>query len=192
MSNSLALQHCDAKPDNWVLCTSDSACDGCTEEIKGSGLMLVDFGRAVDLLAAAKPGTDAMDVILEGSAAEEDMECVAMRKGLGWSFDADTFGVCAGAHALLYSTHIEIDFNQSTKRWMPRKPLRRYWKKDLWTTFFDTLLNLDEVSQTALGSRPGSIRDIRKKMEAHVRSRSSELESLLRHQGRILPSQRIT
>lgn len=154
--------------------------------------MLVDFGRAVDMKAAAEQGMDPMDVRLEGSAAEEDMECVAMRKGLSWSFDADTFGLCAGAHVLLYGTHIEIDYSPSTRRWMPRKPLRRYWKKDLWNDFFDTLLNLDELSQTALGSRPGSLRDLRKKLEAHLRSRSSELESLLRHQARILPSQRIT
>jgi len=154
--------------------------------------MLVDFGRAVDLKAAAKSGMDAMDVRLEGSAAEKDMECVAMRKGLGWSFDADTFGLCAGAHVLLYGSHLEIDYNSSTKRWKPRKPLRRYWQRDLWTEFFDTLLNLDEVSKTALGSRPASLRDFRKKLEAHVRPRMSELESLLRHQARILPSQRIT
>lgn len=154
--------------------------------------MLVDFGRAVDLMAAAKSGMDAMDVRLEGSASEEDMECVAMRKGLGWSFDADTFGLCAAAHVLLFGTHMEIHYDASTKRWKPRKPLRRYWKKDLWNEFFDTLLNLDEVSQTALGSRPGSLRDLRRKLEAHVMSRRSELESLLRHQSRILPSQRIT
>jgi hypothetical protein len=29
-------------------------------------------------------------------------------------------------------------------------------------------------------------------MESHLQTRSSELESLLRHQGRILPPQRIT
>jgi checkpoint serine/threonine-protein kinase len=145
----------------------------------------------VDLKAAAKPGTDPMDVRLEGEASEEDMACVAMRKGLSWSFDADTFGICASAHVLLYGTHIDIDYNPSTKRWKPRKPLRRYWQKDLWNEFFDTLLNLDELSQTALGSRPGSLRDLRKKFEAHVRGRSSELESLLRHQDRVLPSSRI-
>lgn len=154
--------------------------------------MLVDFGRAVDLEAAAKPGMDAMDVRLEGSSCEEDMECVAMRKGMSWSFDADTFGICAGAHVLLYGEHIQLDYNAATRRWMPKKPLRRYWKKDLWVEFFDTLLNLDEVSQTALGSRPGSLRDLRRKMEAHVMARNKELESLLRHQSRVLPSQRLT
>lgn len=154
--------------------------------------MLVDFGRAVDLKAAATVGVDALDVRLDGSAAEEDMECVAMRKGLSWSFDADTFGLCAGVHVLLYGTHIEIEYNSSTKRWMPRKPLRRYWKKDLWKELFDTLLNLDPLSQTALGSRPASLRELRRKLKAYVETRRSELESLLRHQSRILPSQRIT
>ena len=133
-----------------------------------------------------------MDVRLEGEAAEEDMACVSMRKGLSWSFDADTFGICASAHVLLYGTHIQIDYDPSTKRWKPHKPLRRYWQKDQWNEFFETLLNLDEVSQTALGSRPGNVRDLRKKLEAHVRDRSSELESLLKHQARVLPCARIT
>jgi checkpoint serine/threonine-protein kinase len=170
------------------------AFDGCKEVINGSELMLVDFGRAVDLKAAAKPEIDPMDVRLEGSCAEKDMECVAMRKGLSWSFDVDTFGVCASAHVLLYGSHIEIDCNSTTKRWKPRKPLRRYWQKDLWNDFFDTLLNLDEVSQTALGSHPRSLRALYKKMETYIRdrSRSSNLESLLKHQASMLPSVRIT
>ena len=180
------------KPDNWVLTASNSAFDGCSEVIEGSELILVDFGRAVDLKAAAKPGIDPMDVRLEGSCAEKDMECVAMRKGISWSFDVDTFGVCASAFVLLHGSHIEIKEDSTTERWKPHKPPRRYWQKDLWNEFFDKLLNLDEVSHSALGSHPVSLRALYKKMEDYVQAESTKLESLLKSQARMLPSVRIT
>ena len=87
--------------------------------------MLVDFGRAVDLKAAAKSGIDPLDVRLQGKASDDEMLCLAMRKDLSWSFDTDTYRVCASAHVLLYGTHMEIEMNPSTKRWKHRKPLRR-------------------------------------------------------------------
>lgn len=152
--------------------------------------MLVDFGRAIDLITAAKGQVDPMDVKLYGDASAEDMACVAMRKGLGWSFDADTYGLCASAHVLLYGTHLDIEEDPSTRRWKPKKPLRRYWQKEMWTELFDTLLNLDDVTGNAIGSRSRSLRSLRNMVEDHLRDRSRELESLLRHQARILPATR--
>lgn len=151
--------------------------------------MLVDFGLAVDLEVAAGSAADALDVRLQGSAANKDMECVAMREDVSWSFDADTFGICASIHVLLWGKHMEIVQDTSTKRWMPRETIRRYWQRDLWTELFDTLLNLDEASETAIGSRPESLRDLRKKLESYVEPRSGELESQLRYQSRMLPNE---
>jgi hypothetical protein len=186
------MLHCDVKPDNWVMMASNSAYSGCTELVEASDLMLVDFGRAIDLTAAAKEGVDPMDVKLSGHAAAEDMACAAMRMNLGWSFDIDTFGICASAHVLLYGSHIEMDIVRPSKRWKLRKRLRRYWQNELWTEIFDTLLNLDDISQTAIGSRPRSLRLLRGKFEAHLGTRAKELESLLKHQARILPNRRLS
>jgi checkpoint serine/threonine-protein kinase len=186
------ILHCDVKPDNWVLMESATAFVSCRDEIEASDLMLVDFGRAVDLTDAAKGGIDPMDVKLFGDAAGEDMACVAMRKGLGWSFDVDTYGLCASAHVLLFGTHLEVEEDHSSRRWKPRKPLRRYWQKEIWQEVFDTLLNLDEVTGNAIGSRSRSLRSLRTMIEDHLSDRGRELESLLRHQARILPSSRPT
>ena len=178
------ILHCDVKPDNWVMVASDSAYDDCCELVEAADLMLVDFGRAVDLISAARDGVDPMDVKLSGQATDPDMACAAMRMNLGWSFDIDTFGICASAHVLLYGTHIEMDTNRS-KRWKTRKPLRRYWQKELWSEFFDTLLN------DAIASRPGSLRQLRDKIEDYLKTKKKELAYLLKHQARILPKKRL-
>lgn len=183
------ILHCDAKPDNWVLMASGTAFDGCGIMLDASDLMLVDFGRSVDLVTCAKNEADPMNVKLYGEATTEDLACVAMRKGYGWSFDIDTFGICASAHVLLYGTHLEIE-QVPNDTWKIRKPLRRYWQKELWSELFDTLLNLDEGSQTAIGSRAGSLRGIRQKFELYIKGKSRELASLLKHQERILPQTR--
>ena len=183
------ILHCDAKPDNWVLMASQTAFDGCGSILEASDLMLVDFGRSVDMEMCTKNGVDVMNVKLFGEATTEDMACVAMRKGYGWSFDIDTFGICASAHVLLFGIHMEIEQGRN-RHWKPRKALRRYWQKELWSELFDTLLNLDEGSQTAMGSRPGNLRSLRQKLEAYVNGKSKELDSLLKHQARILPKMR--
>ena len=167
------ILHCDVKPDNWVLAGVKD-------------LVLVDFGRAVDLAELASPRVDAMDVKLVGEAAEKDMQCVAMRKNRPWSFDADSFGICASLHILLFGDHLEIE--QKGKRWMPRKRFRRYWQGELLTEIFDTLLNSDEG--TLIGSRPRSLRSLRKKVESYLESETRKLEDELGSLERMLPSNR--
>ena len=172
------ILHCDVKPDNWVLCSSN--------DVQGSELVLVDYGRAIDLSDLAKEGEDPSNVVLMGEAAEEDMMCVAMRKGRPWSYDADTFGICASAHVLLFGNHIELI--QNGKRWMPRQSFKRYWQRDLWTELFDTLLNSDEG--TMIGSRPLTLRMLKEKVEARLDQHRSKLDELLKKQEQILWSTR--
>jgi hypothetical protein len=91
--------------------------------VECADLKLVDFGRAVDLTSGIDEGVDRMDFKLSGETGDPGMACAAMRMNLGWSFDADTFGICASAHVLLYGSHIEVDMDRS-KRWKIRKSLR--------------------------------------------------------------------
>mmetsp|Transcript_39939 Transcript_39939/g.45452 ORF Transcript_39939/g.45452 Transcript_39939/m.45452 type:complete len:424 (+) Transcript_39939:1422-2693(+) len=184
------ILHCDVKPDNWVCIASDCACKGSSEVIETADLMLVDFGRGVDLLTAAKDGVEPMNLKLSGLATSQDMACIANRLNLEWSFDIDTFGICASAHILLFGAHMDIEMDIK-KRWNIKKSLRRYWQKDLWLELFNTLLNLDDVSRIAIGSRPRSLRDIRKKIDLFLSAKTKELESLLKHQARILPKRRL-
>jgi hypothetical protein len=160
--------------------------DGNTES---SDLMLVDFGRAIDLESAKNDGMSLMDTIFTGPATTEDMMCAAMRQDLPWSFDLDTFGVCASAHVLLFGTHLKIERNKA-KRWMPTQKFPRHFEKELWMEIFDTLLNLDECFGRAIGSLPISVKRLRERIEEYVRQEEARLRAALLYQASILPSKR--
>jgi len=152
--------------------------------------MLVDFGRAVDLEEqAATSQTDARDILFIGEACKSDMQCVAMREKKPWSFDIDTFGLLACAHVLLFGKHIEIR-KEKNGRWVLVNSIKRYWRKKLWVKIFDTLLNLDETSGAAIGSRACSLRSLRKEIEEITNEESDRLRSCLERQLKLLPSNR--
>ena len=149
--------HCDVKPDNWVL-TSSKARD----VVGGCDLMLVDFGRAVDLEKVTRQGEDHLRTLFKGSIAAEDMECGTMREGLAWGVDLDYFGLCASAFILLFGSHMEVVRDKSTGHWRLSKMLRRYWQKDLWQSLFHSLLNFD------LGSERKCLRDLRAAFDEYI------------------------
>ena len=71
--------HCDIKPDNWVLTSSSKdRYNAGTNAVSGADLMLVDFGRSVDLEKVASRGSNLLQTQFKGNIAAEDMECVAM------------------------------------------------------------------------------------------------------------------
>lgn len=151
--------------------------------------MLVDFGRAMDLEEHCEDGADARSVMFCGDACEDDMKCVAMRAGKSWSYDVDTFGVLACAHVLLYGTHITLRKGKKD-RWYLGSALKRYWQRDLWTNIFETLLNLDEQTGAAIGSRPRSLRSLREEIDSYTATESEKLRSFLNRQVTLLPSSR--
>lgn len=167
--------HCDVKPDNWVL-TSSKAGNG----VGGCDLMLVDFGRAIDLAKVTRQGEDPLRTLFKGSIAAEDMECGMMREGLPWGVDLDYFGLCASAFILLFGSHMEVVKDKNTGNWRLNKVLRRYWQKDLWQSLFHSLLNFE------LGSERKCLRDLRVAFDEYIdvdRSRqiSTHLNQLFTH-----------
>ncbi len=70
------IQHYDVKPDNWVLTSSPKGEDYAgTNAVAGADLMLVDFGRSIDLEKSMHRGSNPLRSQFEGSIAAEDMEC---------------------------------------------------------------------------------------------------------------------
>ena len=159
--------------------------------INFSNLTLVDFGRAVDLVQNSdNPKEDnSHNTMFYGNAATMEMQCVAMRNGQSWSYDADTYGILCCAHVLLYGTHLQIKKGKNN-RWKLSSSLKRYWKQDIWMEIFDSLLNLDEVSGSAIGSRASSLRTLRRKIDAYLESDSKYLHELLARQANLLPDNR--
>lgn len=180
--------HCDVKPDNVVLSTLNCA-DNSHRDVELSDLMLVDFGRAVDLEDYADGETEARGVMFRGEACRQDAQCVAMRAGKSWSYDIDTFGVLACAHVLLWGTHIELRKGKKD-RWYLASAFKRYWQKDMWANIFNTLLHLDEDSGGAIGSRARSLRYLRMEIDDYTKTESEKLKSFLTRQIMLLPSSR--
>jgi len=141
--------HCDVKPDNWVLTSSPKGNDNAgTNAIGGADLMLVDFGRSIDLERVAHRGSNPLRAQFKGSIAADDMECASMRKGMPWGVDLDFFGLAASSFILLFGNHIDVVEDRRTGKWRLRKSFRRYWQRDLWNSLFDSLLNFDSSSDS--------------------------------------------
>lgn len=175
------MQHCDIKADNWVLVSSDF--DG--EEIDATDIQLLDFGRAVDMTSSGT-ASNPTDNVYTGQATRTDMRCVAMRRGESWSFDVDTFGVCDTVHTLLYGENMELDESKC----MPRKKPHRYHQRELWQEFFSALLKVEEESGKALGSRPLSVRQLRRSLESYLEGKKDILKAEFKHQATFLWSKR--
>jgi serine/threonine protein kinase len=177
-------QHCDTKPDNWVL-TSSNQCTDNLENYVGpaSDVMLVDFGRAVDLKQTLDDG-------LYGSIAAEDLECTAMRCGHNWSYDIDLHGVCVCAYILLHGKYLEMERDSTLKSpsWRLKKPFKRYWQQYLWKMLFDSFLNLR--SPVDLKEYTCMLKALRGAFDQYLnqRKQKTELISLLTRQRRMLPS----
>ncbi len=183
--------------------SSATAYPSCRESVPASDLMLVDFGRSIDLSSASNsesgrshkihPTSDSVNVVLWGNAAgDEEMACPAMRRGLEWCYDVDMFGICSSAHVLLFSSHIHIVQDYSTKRWKLSSPLRRYWQRDLWHNVFDTLLNF-EMRESSSGVYDSSIvlHGLRISIETYLQTHKKDLDAMLKKQARLLPSKRL-
>ena len=160
------------------------------ETIDASDVMLTDFGRAVDLEELETSCTNPMDNRLKGKASRDDMMCAAMRDGLPWSFDIDTYGLCDTAHLLLFGSSLETVCDKETGRFAPKQKLRRYHQTELWTSLFDSLLNLEGPGKLAIGSRPGSLRQVRAKFESYLKKNEAQVQAQLKHQASFLPSKR--
>jgi hypothetical protein len=154
-----------------------------------AGLTLVDFGRAVDLDELAVDLSDAHNVLLHGSCSEAEMRCVAMRENNPWSFDVDTFGILACIHVLLHGTHIKI-VEGGKNRWRPTTTLKRYWQQGIWNEIFNSLLNNDEESGVALGSRATNLWALSRRIDEYLNTERKTLHSLLSRQAHILPDSR--
>jgi len=109
------------------------------------GIKLIDFGRTIDTRMFPRGQT----FIAEWATDARD--CVEMREGRPWTYQADYFGLAGIVYCMLYGKYIETSSivlvtpppQQRTNR--PRYKLatafKRYWQAELWTRLFDVLLN---------------------------------------------------
>lgn len=98
-------------------------------------LVLIDFGRAIDLNLFDAPNK----VQFVSKWETDDQDCPQMANGEPWRFEADYFGIAAIVHTMLFGRYIETRLDNG--KYVLRSQMKRYWQCELWAPLFDLLLN---------------------------------------------------
>lgn len=180
--------HADIKPDNLLVMSSSSSSGGGSDDAsatwgdwtqtcsrggwEGRGLVLLDFGHAIDR-SMYPPGT-----LFSGRCHSETFTCADMRAGMPWGFQVDTHGIAVTVHCMLFGSWLQAvpqaapatPGGSTRVRWRPKEEFKKYWMHQLWAELFDTLLNADEdVSLDALrGKFENALKDPRRAREVRM------------------------
>ncbi|KAH8924494.1 checkpoint serine/threonine-protein kinase BUB1, partial [Atractiella rhizophila] len=113
------------------------------------GVKVIDFGRSIDMSLFPPSQTFNSDL------QTDKYDCIELREPRPWSYQPDYYGLAGIAYCLLFGKYMETNAT-----------LRRYHQVDLWTRFFDILLNPTTARDD--GSLPitDELGEIRESMEA--------------------------
>ncbi|KAI5862110.1 Mad3/BUB1 homology region 1-domain-containing protein [Durotheca rogersii] len=180
------LMHGDLKVDNCLLrldgagrgqeLASQWRADG-SGGWAGRGVVLIDFGRGVDMRAFGA----ATQFVADWRTGAHD--CAEMREGRPWTWQMDYHGLAGTLHTLLFGKYIETvraDDGRAAlpgtaaaaaaaRRYKLRDALKRYWQTDIWADCFDLLLNPAAHAAAEDGGRLPALRGMRRvraRMEA--------------------------
>ena len=146
----IGLLHGDLKADNCLVRLSDCTAPDWSPvyDARGAcgwsskGLLLIDFGRGIDM-RAFRPD---VQFIADWKTGKQD--CPEMRDLRPWTYQIDYWGVAGIVHVLLFGRYIEDVVEKGDgeagvggKRYRLREGLKRYWATDVWGGFFDVLMN---------------------------------------------------
>uniref|UniRef100_A0A0A9DTH5 Uncharacterized protein n=1 Tax=Arundo donax TaxID=35708 RepID=A0A0A9DTH5_ARUDO len=87
-----------------------------------------------------------------------------MQEGRTWTYQVDTYGLCAIAHMMLHGAPMSIEKAPRAGggyEYLPKQPFKRYWNAELWKNLFSKLLNAPSCGSdvTALRSLRASFRE---------------------------------
>ncbi|KAL9117687.1 MAG: hypothetical protein Q9187_005774, partial [Circinaria calcarea] len=176
--HSQGLLHGDLKADNCLVRLKPSLASSGNSSYSPTGangwsslgLLLIDFGRGIDLRCFSPT----VQFIADWKTGTQD--CAEMREMRPWTWQVDYWGVAAIVHLLLFGKWIEDVVEKPTekangcegdggvagalgtgaKRYRLKEGLKRYWQVELWTAFFETLMNPGRVNLSASLSKSES------------------------------------
>ncbi|CAG8758792.1 20278_t:CDS:2, partial [Dentiscutata erythropus] len=138
------------------------------------GIKLIDFGRAID--ATLFPPD--MKFIADWKC--DDQNCVEMREGRPWKWQADYYGLAGVIHCMLHNEYMQItpvrmdvdSFSSCTtiltKKYKPIQSFKRYWQGNLWGRLFDMLLNPSLVRSDGRLPITQELNNIRREFEQYL------------------------
>ncbi|CAG8546661.1 10350_t:CDS:2 [Racocetra fulgida] len=138
------------------------------------GIKLIDFGRAIDVTLFPPD----MKFIADWRC--DDQNCIEMREGRPWKWQADYYGLAGVIHCMLHNEYMQItpvrmdidSFSSgatiSTKKYKPIQSFKRYWQGNLWARLFDMLLNPSLVRSDGRLPITQELNSIRKEFEQYL------------------------
>lgn len=181
--HKVEIVHGDVKPDNCMIRFENGnlgpyRADG-SEGWRNKGIYLIDFGRSFDM-SLFPPNTKFI-----ANWKTDQQDCFEMRRGKPWSYEADYFGLAGIIHSLLFGELIET-VQDSNNECRLRRPLKRYWKQEIWSHLFHSLLNSSHFDDFPITSE---LAECRHQIEAYLTDHANDklrcliqdLESELTH-----------
>ncbi|CAG8610442.1 16718_t:CDS:2 [Funneliformis mosseae] len=173
--------HGDIKADNcilrlepieeWESIYDPSGTNGWSKK----GIKLIDFGRSIDVTLFS----DDMKFIAEW--VTDDHDCVEMREGRPWKWQADYYGLAGVVHCMLHNQYMQITpiiaesnnlmsgpATMAVKRYKPILSFKRYWQGELWQKLFDLLLNPLLVKKDGQMPITQELKNIREEFEQYL------------------------
>jgi checkpoint serine/threonine-protein kinase len=149
------------------------------------GIKLIDFGRTID--TRMFPGGQTF----VAEWATDARDCVEMREGRPWTYQADYFGLAGIVYCMLYGKYIEASSivrvtpsaqqQQGNKsRYKLATAFKRYWQVDLWTRLFDVLLNPCLVNPNGALPVSDTLAQLREEMETWLQANCSRSSNTLK------------
>ncbi|KAI1428317.1 Mad3/BUB1 homology region 1-domain-containing protein [Xylaria sp. FL1777] len=142
------------------------------------GVVLIDFGRGIDMRAFEKD----VQFIADWRTTKED--CAEVREGRPWTWQLDYHGLAGIVHCLLFGKYIEtVRADQgglgtaAGRKYKIRESLKRYWQTDIWADCFDVLLNPGSHVEGEVETRlpvNRSLKRIRERMEVWLEANSEK------------------